>query len=53
MSMPPTTTVASGRCTWLPMPAETAAGRRPMQADHAVISIGRWKLAQTKVRAVI
>jgi hypothetical protein len=31
--MPPTTTVASGRCTWLPMPCEMAAGNRPMQAD--------------------
>jgi RNA-directed DNA polymerase len=41
MSMPPTTTVASGRCTWLPMPEEIAAGSKPMQADSAVISIGR------------
>jgi hypothetical protein len=38
---PPTTTVASGRCTWLPMAAEIAAGNKPMQADIAVISIGR------------
>ena len=29
-SMPPTITVASGRCTWLPMPVEIAAGK---QAD--------------------
>ena len=29
-SMPPTTTVASGRCTWLPMPVET---RGRQQAD--------------------
>ena len=44
---PPTTTVASGRCTWLPMPLDTAAGRRPMQAESAVISIGRirWSAA--------
>jgi len=41
MNMPPTTTVARGRCTWLPMPVETAAGNKPMQADNAVISIGR------------
>ena len=31
--MPPTTTVANGRCTWLPMPCDIAAGNRPMQAD--------------------
>jgi hypothetical protein len=31
----------SGRCTWLPMVVETAAKKRPMQADIAVISIGR------------
>ncbi len=41
MNMPPTTTVASGRCTWLPMPVDTAAGSKPIQADSAVISIGR------------
>ena len=41
MNMPPTTTVASGRCTWLPMPVDIAAGNKPMQADNAVISIGR------------
>ena len=41
ISKPPTTTVAKGRCTWLPMPVEIAAGNRPMDADSAVISIGR------------
>jgi hypothetical protein len=41
VTMPPTTTVASGRWTWLPMPVEIAAGNRPMQADNAVINIGR------------
>ena len=41
MSMPPTTTVASGRWTWLPIPVEIAAGSRPMQADSAIIMIGR------------
>jgi len=41
ISMPPTTTVASGRCTWLPIAVDMAAGNRPMQADMAVISIGR------------
>jgi site-specific DNA recombinase len=30
-----------GRCTWLPMPCETAAGNSPTPADSAVISIGR------------
>ena len=34
--MPPTTTVASGRCTWLPIPVEIAAGNKPMQADSVV-----------------
>jgi len=29
------------RWTWLPMPVEIAAGKRPMQADKAVINIGR------------
>ena len=33
INIPPTTTVASGRCTWLPMPVDTAAGSKPMQAD--------------------
>jgi len=36
-----TITVASGRCTWLPMPLESAAGSRPMQADSVIIRIGR------------
>ena len=39
--MPPTITVASGRCTWLPMPVEIAAGSKPMQADSVIIRIGR------------
>ena len=43
-SMPPTITVASGRCTWLPMPVEMAAGKRPMQAESAVISRGRMRV---------
>ena len=43
-SMPPTITVASGRCTWLPMPVEIAAGNRPMQAESAVISRGRMRV---------
>ena len=41
INMPPTTTVASGRCTWLPIPVEIADGNRPMQADSAIIKIGR------------
>ena len=40
-SIPPTTTVARGRCTWLPIPVEIAAGSKPIQADKAVINIGR------------
>ena len=43
-SMPPTITVASGRCTWLPMPVEIAAGSRPMHAESAVISRGRMRV---------
>ncbi len=38
ISMPPTTTVARGRCTSLPMLCDRAAGNRPIQADSAVIS---------------
>ena len=41
INMPPTTTVARGRCTWLPMPVEIAAGNSPIQAESAVINIGR------------
>ena len=57
ISIPPTTTVASGRCTWLPMPVDTAAGNRPMQAESAVISIGRircsaaWNMASIGAHA--
>ena len=44
-SMPPTTTVASGRCTWLPIPVENAAGTKPIQADNAVMSMGRMRFS--------
>ena len=44
--MPPTTTVASGFCTWLPMPVEIAAGNSPTPADSAVISIGRMRCSE-------
>jgi hypothetical protein len=27
-NIPPTTTVASGRCTWLPIPVDMAAGKQ-------------------------
>ena len=27
ISMPPTTTVANGRCTWLPIPEDSLPGR--------------------------
>ena len=40
-SMPPTTTMASGRWTWLPIAVEKAAGSRPTQAATQVISTGR------------
>jgi hypothetical protein len=58
-NIPPTTTVASGRCTWLPMPVEIAAGSKPMQADRAVISIGRirceaaWNMAWTALMPAV
>ena len=53
-SMPPTTTVASGRCTWLPIPVEIAAGSKPMHADNAVISIGRMRwLAAWYIASVV
>ena len=39
-SMPPTTTMASGRCTCDPMAVEKAAGNRPAQAATQVISTG-------------
>ena len=40
-SVPPTTTTASGRWTWLPIAVEKAAGSRPTQAAAQVISTGR------------
>ena len=40
-SVPPTTTMASGRWTWLPMRSRSAAGSRPTQAAMQVISTGR------------
>ena len=43
ISMPPTTTMASGRCTWLPMAVENAAGNSPMAAENAVIKTARMR----------
>jgi len=40
ISMPPIT-LASGRCTWLPMPVEIAAANKPIAAETAIIRIGR------------
>ena len=40
-SMPPTITQASGCCTCEPMPVESAAGTRPMQADRPVMNTWR------------
>src|SRR5207237_6949141 len=40
-SIPPITTMASGFCVSLPIPRETAAGKRPMSATEAVMSAGR------------
>src|SRR6185436_17897017 len=45
-NMPPTTTIASGRCTWLPIAVENAAGSRPTQAATQVIRTGRICWAQ-------
>ena len=42
-NIPPTTTVASGRCTSLPMPVEIAAGKSPIPADKLIINNGRIK----------
>ena len=39
--MPVTTTTASGFCTCEPIPADSAAGNRPMPATTQVISTGR------------
>ena len=39
-NMPPTTTMASGRWTWLPMAVEKAAGSKPTQAATQVMSTG-------------
>src|SRR5476649_248283 len=50
-SMPPTTTMASGRCTWLPIAVEKAAGNRPTQAAMQVISTGRICSSQVFDRA--
>ena len=38
-SMPPTITQASGCCSCDPIPGETAAGTRPMQAESPVMKI--------------
>ncbi len=40
VTMPPMTTVASGRCTSAPVPCDSAIGRNPMAATSAVISTG-------------
>ena len=44
-SMPPTMTQASGCCTCEPMPVESAAGTRPMQADKPVMKICRIRVS--------
>ena len=50
-SVPPTTTMASGRCTWLPIAVEKAAGSKPTQAAAQVISTGRICTVQVSTRA--
>ena len=50
-SVPPTTTMASGRWTWLPIAVEKAAGNRPTQAAAQVISTGRIRTVQVSIRA--
>jgi len=49
--MPPTTTKASGFCTWLPMPVETAAGSNPIAAARQVITTGRRLFSDVTRRA--
>ena len=38
--IPPTTTSASGFCTWLPIPVDSAAGNKPIAATRQVITTG-------------
>ncbi len=54
MNMPPTITVASGRCTWLPMPVETAAGSRPRrQSDYGALGAqAYWLTSQLCAQSV-
>lgn len=40
-TIPPITTVASGRCTSAPVPVANAIGIKPSDATQAVINTGR------------
>ena len=44
-TMPPMTTVASGRCTSAPAPVASAIGTKPSEATSAVISTGRSRVS--------
>jgi len=46
--MPPTTTRASGFCTWEPMPVDIAAGNKPTQATVQVMITGRIWISQAR-----
>jgi cobalt-zinc-cadmium resistance protein CzcA len=50
-NMPPTTTQASGCCTCAPMPVDSAAGTRPMQADRPVMKICRMRVSPARIIA--
>ena len=51
-SMPPTITQASGCCTCEPMPVESAAGTRPMQAEKPVMKTCRMRVSPAWMIAV-
>ena len=50
-NIPPTITQASGCCTWAPMPVDTAAGTRPMQAENPVMKICRIRVSDAPMIA--
>jgi hypothetical protein len=50
-SMPPTITVASGRCVSEPIPVESAAGNSPMHADMHIIKTGSMRTSAARSSA--
>lgn len=51
MRIPPTTTIASGRCTSEPIPELNTIGRNPKAATSAVIKMGRSRALQDSMAA--